>query len=140
MHAIKYAPLFAVLASLVACTRETTNTPPASLEGDWQWVQSDGGIANNIHNTPASTGKSLVLKLTAGGEYVYYTNGVENTRGTYTLETRTCIHDQREKTFIQFSACPGQMVEALNGTTLTLSDEAFDGVSSTYHKTEATAH
>lgn len=129
-----------MLALQVSCSREKIGSQATDLTGEWQWLQSDGGIANLIHDTPASTGKKVTLRLTADWKYYYYTNDVLTEQGTYALETRTCIHDHGEKTLINFSGSPDQMVETMDGSTLQLSDEAYDGITSLYRKTAASTH
>lgn len=135
MHYIKSLLLIAVIAlTTVSCTKPGTELPYTQLVGEWQWVRSDGGIANLIHDTPASTGKNVTLKLTADNQYFFYSNGSLASQGTYTLETRACIHDGQQKTLINFSGCPDQAIHLLNATTLELSDEAHDGIGSQYRR------
>ena len=120
---------------LTACTKkELKETTETRYQGTWEWIRTDGGIASNIHETPQSTGKSISLKLTAGNQYVFTANDAITSEGTYTVETRKCIHDGTNKTFLNFSATADKdlMVESIGENTLTLSDEAHDGLISVY--------
>ena len=105
------------------------------MEGTWKWVKTEGGIGNNIHDTPASTGKNINLTLD-NGNYIIYTNAVLTSQGTYTIESRRCIHDHTNKSLINFSSDndTDMMIERLDNTTLELSNEAFDGIESVYTK------
>jgi hypothetical protein len=97
---------------------------------------TDGGFANNIHETPSSTGNNIILKFANDDKYFYYKNGNLISYGTYTLETRKCIHDHNDKPFINFSSTsdPGLMIEKLDSNNLELSDEAYDGAGSIYRR------
>ena len=117
---------------LFACTKET-NDGQAFL-GTWQWVSTDGGIANQIHDTPATTGRNVELQLLSNGTYVFKTGVSVTSSGTYRVEKRKCIHDQEQKTFLQFSDDPGLMVESIDDESMQLSDEAFDGLVSQYNR------
>lgn len=140
MHIIK-GLLLIIFITLVAvsCTKDETSPPATDLTGVWQWVRSDGGIGNNIHYTPATTGKQVTLKLTSD-QYFFYSQGVLTSQGTYTLATRTCIHDGKQKTLIDFSGCPDLMVHLLDNNNLHLSDEAHDGIGSQYKRSEVSAY
>lgn len=132
--------VFTLALGAVSCTKEKPEAPEAELTGVWQWVRSDGGIGNNIHYTPATTGKQVTLKLTADRQYFFYSHGVLTSQGTYTLETGTCIHDGKQKTRLNFSGCPDQMIHLLDDKTLQLSDEAHDGIGSEYTRAEVSVY
>lgn len=106
------------------------------LTGTWKWIKTDGGIGNNIHDTPASTGKNIDLQLTTDNHYFIYTNGALTSQGTYTLESRNCIHDHTNKNVINFSSSHDvdMMVERLDQTTLESSDDVYDGTISIYSR------
>jgi hypothetical protein len=76
----------------------------------------------------------MELKLTGNNKYFIYTNGAVTSQGTYTVETRTCIHDNTNKTFLNFSseADPDMMVEEMDCEIMELSDEAHDGIKRRY--------
>lgn len=128
-----------ITLTVVSCTKEETEAPAADLTGVWEWVRSDGGIGNNIHYTPATSGKQMTLKLTAD-QYFFYSQGALTSQGTYTLVTRTCIHDGKQKTLIDFSGCPDLMVHLVDANNLHLNDEAHDGIASQYKRAEASVY
>jgi hypothetical protein len=133
---IKGIPFLIILPAFafIACSKNDETAAVASLAGNWQWVSTDGGIAAHIHETPANTGKNIELKITADGTYTVYTNGQLSSAGTYTIETRKCIHDHANKPFIIFSADRDVMIENLDVISLEVSDEAYDGVGSLYKR------
>ena len=120
----------AVMA-LTACSKSSDNS---DITGSWSWVSRNGGIGGNTNETPASTGKNITLVLGTDSKYSIWENGVIISQGTYTRSTGTCIHDQGIKTTLDFSGAPDMMVESFNGNTLVLSDEANDGLNSTYRR------
>ena len=63
--------------------------------GSWEWVRTDGGIANHIHETPASTGQEKTLLLNANNTYVIMVNSAVFSQGTFIVESKQCIHDGR---------------------------------------------
>lgn len=133
--------LFLLIASTASCSKQDCRTSDPSdtpekkgLPGTWKWVRTDGGIANHIHETPASTGKNIELQIKPDFTYAVYTNGTVTSQGTYILDTRNCIHDHTSKQVINFSSLNDQdmMIEKLDGINLELSDEAYDGTGSLY--------
>lgn len=137
MTIIQPLPKYGILSLLIiiaACSKENNNNTEPSLTGNWKWVRTDGGIANNIHETPASTGKNIELRFTNDNKYLIYINGTLASQGTYTLETQNCIHDHSDKKVINFSS-PSEadmMLEKIDNTGLELSDNAYDGTGSVY--------
>jgi len=123
-----------IVVLFIGCSKQADKPVEKSLVGTWQWVSTDGGIAYHIHETPASTGKNVDLKISSGGEYSIYTNNVLTSSGNYVLETRKCIHDHSDKTFINLSSDNGFMVEKVDMENLEVSDEAYDGIGSTYKR------
>lgn len=141
MQSVKNLLLIAtIVLGAASCTKPTSEFPEAGVAGVWQWVRSDGGIGNNIHYTPATTGKDVTLKLTEDRQFFFYSHGQLTSQGTYTLENRTCIHDQKQKTTLNFSGCPDQMIHILDGNKLVLSDEAYDGIISQYERAEVSIY
>jgi len=124
-----------IIMLITGCSKQKDKSSiQEKLAGTWQWVRTDGGIAAHIHRTPANTGKNIDLKITADGSYAIFTNDILTSEGTYTLETRKCIHDHANKTYIRFSSDPGFMVEYLDVERLEVSDEAYDGLGSKYRR------
>lgn len=124
-----------MIVLFAGCAKEADKfTSKKSLVGTWEWEGTSGGTAFHIHATPASTGKNVDLKITSGGEYFVYTNGALTSKGTYILETQKCIHDNTNKTWINFSSDYDFMVERLDENTLQVSDEGHDGMGSGYKR------
>jgi hypothetical protein len=145
MSFMKRSVFIMLIALAAACSKHNnilSGTEPqddhqpsyTTLTGTWQWVRTDGGIGFHIHDTPQSTGKKIELKLAADGTYAVFTNDTKTTAGTYTLETKTCIHDGKPKTYIRFSSDQGFMVEKVDTHYLEVSDEFYDGVGSQYKR------
>lgn len=132
---VYFLQTIAVMMFVTSCSKEVhTPSVKEGLIGTWEWVGTDGGIANHIHKTPANTGKNVDLKITSDGKYSVYTNGVLTSNGTYVLSTRKCIHDHADKTLIDFSSDYDVMVERIDEENLEVSDEGFDGLGSGYKR------
>jgi hypothetical protein len=124
-----------IIVVMAGCSKQKEKPSiQEKLTGTWQWASTDGGIAAHIHRTPANTGKNVDLKITADGKYAIFTNDILTSEGTYTLETRKCIHDHANKTYIKFSSDPDFMVEYVDAERLEVSDEAYDGLGSKYRR------
>jgi hypothetical protein len=124
-----------VTVLITGCSKQKEESSiQKQLAGTWQWVSTDGGFAFHIHRTPANTGKNVDLKITADGKYAIFTNDILTSEGTYALETRKCIHDHANKTYIKFSSDPGFMVHYVDVESLEVSDEAYDGLGSEYKR------
>lgn len=130
---IKGILLLLLLTTMVSCT-DNNDSVDKSLTGTWSWVSTDGGIAANIHDTPASTGNTIDLKFTSDNKYIYYTNGVLSSQGTYKLATQKSIVDGLNKNVIVFSSNGEMMIEKIDNLNLEMSQNAFDGVRSSYIK------
>ncbi|HAO47750.1 MAG TPA: hypothetical protein PLZ45_15830 [Ferruginibacter sp.] len=132
-------PFFILVCTLLAvssCTKPAKDDTGTGLAGDWDWVQTDGGIANHIHETPASTGKNIVLRISGNNSYQVITNGVITNQGTIDFTSQVCIHDNSSKKVIVFSnplELP-MMIEKPIGSTLELSDNANDGILVQYRR------
>ncbi len=126
-----------VVLSFWGCSKpDTALESKQSINTGWNWVRTDGGFANHIHETPASTGKNINLLLRSDNTYSIYTNGVLTSQGTYLVESRVCIHDQSYKNVLNFSSPSDQdmMIEKLDNSTLELSDDNYDGFRTIYSK------
>ncbi len=136
MKLYKLIFVFAFLPFL-SCSKENTGEKtPADLAGSWTWVRTDGGIGNNIHDTPASTGKNIELVLSSDSKYSFYTNGILTSQGSFSLPAHNCIHDNNSKKVLDFSspAATDLMIESNNGVTLIVSDEYLDGTISEFRR------
>lgn len=125
-----------VIGALLSCSKSGTPDQGDLVNGPWVWVSTDGGIANQIHETPASTGRNVTLVLDTDGKYSITENGIVVSQGTYIMKDATCIHNMQTKKIIDFSSPTDgdMMVEVISGNRLVLSDEANDGTSSTYSR------
>jgi len=119
-----------------ACTKKSDTNNTSSIYGNWEWTNTDGGLANQIHETPANTGKQILLSIQSDNTFTITTNGVVTAQGTINITTATCIHDAKTKQVIQFSHGLHQqlMIEQQTVNALVLSDEAHDGLGYTYTK------
>jgi hypothetical protein len=125
-----------VLSLLGSCQNDNTQlSPQTGLEGTWEWVSTTGGLAG-IHDTPASTGKTLRYEFTSEGAYTITENGTVTSQGTYTIAKRNCIHSGDQKDFIDFSSeeVADRTIETVDEKTLGLSDEYFDGYGLTFRR------
>jgi hypothetical protein len=60
---------------MISCRKQVQNIPDNSsgtpkstitgIVGTWVWERTDGGFGNHIHDTPASTGKTIAFTLAA---------------------------------------------------------------------------
>ncbi len=134
----KFSFLLLVMAAagiVTGCSKQREEpTAEKNLIGTWEWESTDGGIAFHIHETPATTGKNIDLKIAPGGTYAMFTNGALISNGTYVLEKRKCIHDHTDKLFVNLSQDKDFMVEKIDKANLDVSDEAYDGMGSRYKR------
>ncbi|RYF85549.1 MAG: hypothetical protein EOO03_13110 [Chitinophagaceae bacterium] len=116
------------LLTAASCSKDRADAG-TGIYGTWEWVRTDGGICNNIHTTPASTGNCILLSMKTGNRYEHYLNGNLGSSGLFTVENRECIHDHTGKQVIVFTSgmVTFAMVERPANDSLFLSDEAFDG-------------
>lgn len=130
---ISFLPLLLIF---VSCNKSAIDVQ-TSLCGKWQWVSTDGGIAGNIHETPASTGNAIILTLSESLEYSFETNNTVTNEGAYSVTRGTSIYDHQEKQVIQFHDLGDFMIESFDGSTLVLSDNALDGLKKVYHRIQS---
>jgi len=129
-HYLVHLVAFCIVA--VSCSKQMSTTADVSLVGTWKWVRTDGGIAFNIHQTPASTGKNIDLKFTSDNKYYYFTNDSLTSQGMYSFTTEKSIVDHSDKTVIVFSNDNDWMILNSDYNNLELSDNAYDGVGSVF--------
>jgi hypothetical protein len=117
-----------------ACTKED-QVEAGALAGTWQWLRTDGGIGNHIHDTPGSTGNQIEFRFNTNLTYSKYTNNILTEEGSFRLEKRKCIHDQQEKPVLLLgSNTTGMMIERISSDTLEFSDDVVDGTGSVYSR------
>lgn len=125
--------LLIITIGLFACSRDiNSETREQGLARTWLWARTDGGIGDHIHETPASSGNQIEMELRADGKYFIRINGTISSEGTYSTGSRKCIHDHKDKPYINFSNDQGLMVERMTTDSLYLSDEFFDGLNRIY--------
>ncbi len=123
-----------ILFVLMSCAKSPFAKNGNALKGTWVWVRTDGGFANHIHDTPASTGKNIKWVFGSANSYKIYHGDTLFSGGTYQLVQKECIHDHTMKKVIDFSTPTDQdmMIESQNGKTIMLSDELYDGLGSEF--------
>lgn len=132
VNKLKGIVLLFLILFLTSCTEQINSKNEVStLTATWSWVSSSGGIAGTTIN-PTTTGKSIKLKISSDGNYTIYTNEKITSQGTYKLEIKKCIHDHTDKNIIVFSNDSSMMIEKIDYINLFLSDEFYDGFTSTY--------
>ncbi len=57
--------------------RSEDDTDVSPVVGEWEWVSSIGGVGNTTE-TPASSGKTIIMKLDSDKKYTITTNGHSN--------------------------------------------------------------
>lgn len=81
--------LFAAIASLSSCDGNEGTISQARLTGNWQWVESVGGIAGTTE-TPSSTGNEIMLEITPAS-IKKFTNGTLTKMWPYTIASGQSI-------------------------------------------------
>ncbi len=136
MKKLVLALLLLFLAGQFAgCSKYTPSSGrPGELAGTWNWLKTDGGIANHIHTTPASTGKTIQWKLTADGKYSILENGSLISQGNYTLSMAKSIRDNSEKKVIHFEGSQERdwMILQITQQQMEITDNNYDGVVSIF--------
>ena len=142
----KIVIIFILTIGFISCTADgQTETTNSDLTGKWNWVSTDGGIAANIHKTPASTGNTLQLSLMKNYTYTITQNGAVVTSGKYELVSKKSIYSGEMERFIQFTETEGEQSQniVINGIIkiyetnhMSISDNNPDGVGSKFVKAE----
>lgn len=121
---------------------EITNS---TLVGKWNWVSTDGGIANNIHATPASTGNAVQLNLMKNYKYTLTQNGNEVESSTYELVPEKSIYSGEMEKYIRCTPTENKSHQSvvINGiikvhetNKMTISDNNYDGIESQFERVE----
>lgn len=133
MKAYKAFSFLSLLMLFCSCSKSSIDVQ-TSLHGRWQWMSTDGGIAGNIHETPATTGNTIVLSLSENSRYTFETNNAITNEGAYSITRGISIIDHQEKQVIQFHDLADFVIESFDGSSLILSDNAFDGLKKVYQR------
>ena len=119
------------LLTTTACQKDI-DIPDESLEdlfGEWQWVESTGGISGEII-TPNSEGYEMTYTYTKKGIHKYYKGDVEQFRVEYELIEKINPFTGKDGYMINYLSdgdtyLPDQYL-VLNGDELMLYDECTD--------------
>lgn len=125
--------LTAFLFLLFSCGTREDETDNEQYVGVWNWVSTDGGLAN-VHQTPSNTGVTRTLTLTAESFYTIKENTEVVSEGTYYLAREVTNTDHLEKLFLHFSNQPNLIIESINANDLYLAQDANDGFKYHYSK------
>lgn len=105
------------------------------LVGDWEWIYSDGGIAN-LHQTPQSTSSTQFVYFDANKNFTMTHNAETAFRFAYTLSTEKYGDKEYQalKPLKAESAEYESIVEFQGSDTLILTDPPYyaDGMTHTY--------
>ncbi len=120
---------------------EITNT---DLVGKWNWTNTDGGVGDNIHETPENTGKTIHLILTDNYHFSIEENGNETLNGTYELSLKESIYSGGFERFITLQTIDqlydgfvnNGIVSVQQSTILKIADNNPDGLESGFEKME----
>ncbi|MDR7209408.1 hypothetical protein [Flavobacterium piscis] len=142
----KIVIIFILAIGFISCSADGQNEITNSdLTGKWNWVSTDGGIAANIHKTPASTGNTLQLSLMKNYTYSITQNGNEVTTGKYELVFKKSIYSGEMERFIQCTETENVQSKSIviNGiikvyetNNMSISDNNPDGIGSKFVKDE----
>lgn len=122
-----------LLTVIFACGTREDELSNEQFVGTWNWVATDGGIANT-HDTPASTGIQRTMTFTGDNHYTVKENDAVVSEGTYSLLKEVTPTEHNEKLFIDFSDYHDVFVDSIDGANLYFSDHTADGYSYHYKK------
>ncbi len=113
-----------------------------SLVGNWSWVSTNGGIGNHINETPTSTGKEIMFKISNDFKYEILENNISKSIGTYSLTLKNSIYSTEKQVHIQLSeensAVSGVVTSGIilfdESGKLNISDNFHDGIGSQFSK------
>jgi hypothetical protein len=142
----KIVLLFILAIGFISCTADgQTDITNSDLTGKWNWVSTDGGIAANIHRTPASTGNTLQLSLMKNYTYTIIQNGNVVENGKYDLVLKKSIYSGEMEKFIQCTKTEGEssqnivttgIIKVYETNHMSISDNNYDGIESKFVKAE----
>lgn len=114
----------------------------SDITGTWNWLSTDGGIGFHIHNTPASTGKTITLSISEDYQYEIKENDVSKSKGTYTLILKNSIYSGNPARFIEISddnyinqhVVLNGIISIADEQQLNIADNFHDGIASQFSK------
>ena len=118
----------------LSCSDNPTEPSALLLVGDWNWVESCGGIAGTC-NSPTTSGHSKSLKFTASQIYLEFEDGRVVYTGTYKLDLleRTVFDKSVNAVLMSGRPCE-QLLLTLTTDELELVDNCIDGFTSRYKR------
>lgn len=122
-----------LLFPLILLSCEKDDSLSNDLIGQWEWLSSTGGIAG-VTLTPESTGNSVMIEFTASGKYREYTNGALTITCRYLIVRQFSIYSGSSVKLIVYDNSMIRQSYSVDGDTLILSDEVYDGFISRYEK------
>ena len=136
--------LFILTLGFISCSSDNeTEINNSDLVGEWNWTNTDGGIAAHIHETPETTGKIIHLNLMRNYEYSVTENGTEISSGIYELNMKKSIYSGEMERFIQFpenqqyiGIVTRGIISTYENNKLDISDNNYDGIGSGFEKIE----
>jgi hypothetical protein len=136
--------LFILTLGIISCSSDNeTEINNSDLVGEWNWTNTDGGIAAHIHETPETTGKIIRLNLMGNYEYSVTENGTEISSGIYELNMKKSIYSGEMERFIQFpenqqyiGIVTRGIIKTYENNKLDISDNNYDGIGSGFEKIE----
>jgi len=132
-----WPPALAVLSvfvlSLSACGDGSDPVP--GLFGTWEWVGTSGGIAGDSRS-PRPEDPRITVRFDPGGTAVFRRDGEVAREQRYRLSSEVTIFGSEELPVLYFDDEDlGRVVRMEDsGTTLTLSDNVYDGFSLHYRR------
>lgn len=141
----KLVYLFILYLAITSCssdseTTQETQKKSLDLAQKWDWVTTSGGIAG-ITITPLTTGKNYTLIFKENNSYSLLENGIEIANGMYSLTMKESIYNHEMESFITFQNSKFPVGNGIINTdegkiTMSISDNVFDGFSSSFKKIE----
>ena len=141
----KLVYLFILSLAITSCksdseTTQETQKKSLDLAQKWDWVTTSGGIAG-ISITPLTTGKNYTLIFKENDSYSLLENGIEIANGTYSLTMKESINNHEMESFITFQNLKFPVGNGIintdeGKTTMSISDNVFDGFSSSFKRIE----
>jgi hypothetical protein len=116
--------LFILLsASFISCTKDDDGAVFRRIQGQWEWVESSGGIAGTTL-TPESTGKQVTIEF-SNGTYRRVVNGDLEMVMAYHIEKGQSIMGEEDAYLLIYENEYKQSIY-FNDNRLVLSDECYD--------------
>ena len=120
-----------VLVSILLLTSCNSNAIKNSLKGEWEWIESSGGIAGELI-TKESEGYSSTIVFKADSVSFYRNNSLLGTT-LYSIEEGVSIYSSEPVNFINYvSEKPGEVIIYLTKDSLLMGDNNYDGYTSLY--------